>query len=225
MGTFYSDWYSIEKVDFPQINNKIPALFLIFSNNLKFFPISWLADTLPFVCLHMFMKSGQNLIYSLTFRHPMRMIPWMSNKSSWHSILTCLSMGFFPPLGELGVFQCMDWHLISGLYVKTHDSSHVIPCQKANLDKQFKMFFRILVRSFWLAVRFSTPTLNTLFALFKLSYKNSFFVNVCWFTNSSYNETMILSNNLTNCFNVFITFKVMALNRCTFLLKWVQQAN
>jgi len=85
---------------------------------------------------HPFTNVCQNLLVvhlvdDLTFRHPIHVtIPLMLEKTTIIALnLDLLCRAFFC-LGELGLFQCMDWRLLSGLYWKNHDSAQVITFSK-----------------------------------------------------------------------------------------------
>ena len=86
---------------------------------------------------HPFTKFCQNLLVvdlvnGLTFRCPIH----VNNPSDVEKkkIIFALNLDLlcrdFFCLGELGLFQCMDWRLLSGSYWKNHDSSQVITFSK-----------------------------------------------------------------------------------------------
>jgi len=69
-------------------------------------------------------------------------------------------------LGELALFQCMDWRLLSGLYWKNHDSSQVItfPIKFGS----FSMFWRMSAQVF---IRISTCSgVRSLSTIFKHTF-------------------------------------------------------
>jgi len=72
-------------------------------------------------------------------------------------------------LGELGLFQCMDWRLLSGSYWKNHDSSQVTMFSKSLghiqcfQDCQHKCSFEFPFVQEW---GVSAPSSNTLFSFF-----------------------------------------------------------
>jgi hypothetical protein len=77
---------------------------------------------------HPFTKGCQNLLIvdlvnGLTSRHPINVKnPSDIERNIKLDLLFCAF--FF--LGNLGLFQCMDWRVVSGSYWKNHDSSQVI---------------------------------------------------------------------------------------------------
>jgi len=101
-------------------------------------------------------------------------IPWMSKKTITIALnLDLLCCAFFY-LGELGLFQCMDWCLLSGLYWKNHDSSQVIMFSKK--FGSFSMFWRMSAQmfiqiSFCSGVTCLGPIFEHTFFLFKLLCK------------------------------------------------------
>jgi len=111
-----------------------------------------------------------DLVKSLTFRHPIH----VNNPSDVEKIKGhhCFKFGFALPcfffcFGELGLFQCMDWRLLSGSYWKDRDSSRVITFSKK--FGSFPMFWRMSAQMFipisivqeW---GVSAPSSNTLFS-------------------------------------------------------------
>ena len=101
---------------------------------------------------HPFTKVCQNLLVvdlvnSLTFRHPIH----ANNPSDVEkTIIIALNLDLlchaFFCLGELELFQCMDWCLLSGSYWKNHDSSQVITFSKK--FGSFSMFWRMSAQMF-----------------------------------------------------------------------------
>ena len=67
------------------------------------------------------------------------------SRSSSDSLFMSSAIAFFC-LGELGLFQCMDWCLLSGSYWKNHDSSQVIMFSKKFW--LFSVFWRMSAQMF-----------------------------------------------------------------------------
>lgn len=81
---------------------------------------------------HAFTKGDQNLfvihlVNRLIFRHPVDMNdPSNVEIQNYHGFEFRLTHPWFLSLGELGLYQCMNYRLIPASYMKTHDSSYVI---------------------------------------------------------------------------------------------------
>jgi len=118
---------------------------------------------------HSFTKVCQNLhvvdlLNSLTFRHLIH----MNNPSDVEKkkIIIALNLDLlccaFFCLSELGLFQCIDWRLLSGSYWKNHDSSQVIMFSKT--FDSFSMFWRMSAQMFiWISFCSGVRSLSTIF--------------------------------------------------------------
>jgi len=88
-----------------------------------------------------------DMVNGLTFRHPIYVNnPSDVEKKTIIALNLDLLCHTFFCLGELGLFQCMDWRLLSGSYCKNHDSSQVITFSKK--FGSFSMFWRMSAKMF-----------------------------------------------------------------------------
>jgi len=89
-------------------------------------------------------------------------IPWMFKKTIIIALNLDLLCHAFFCLGELGLFQCMDWCLRSGSYWKNHDLSQVITFSKKS--GPFSVFWRMSAQMLiWISFCSGVRSLGTIF--------------------------------------------------------------
>jgi len=125
--------------------------------------------------------------------------------------LNLLCRAFFC-LDELGLFQCMDWRLLSGSYWrKNHDSSQVITFSKkfGSFSMFWKMSAQMFIRiSFCSGVRSLVAIFeHTFFFMLKLLRKICRTVPLSMLINSATAQMFsLLSNNFNDFFDVSVCF-------------------
>jgi len=96
---------------------------------------------------HPFTKICQDLVNGLTFRHPTHTNdPSDVEKTNIITLNLDLFCHAFFGLGDLRLLQCMDCHLLSGVYRKNHNSSQVITFSK--MFGSFSVFWRMSAQMF-----------------------------------------------------------------------------